>query len=191
MIAGVITLTCGACSPFALFLLAPASGMPMMTRSSATSGPTAPATISAPRPPIHGHQRGHDRWRHRAADEAGKGVDRKRAAHPRFVHMRRQDRVIGRVIDAVGEAEQRGADDQRRIAQMHAEPDQRKAAEAKPAQEDFARADVVGEIADRRLRQAGDRPRTRSARSRARYSRRRAGFSGTETASAARTYGNG
>ena len=39
---------------------------------------------------------------------------------------------------------------------MHAKPDQRKAAEAKPAQEDFARADVVGEIADRRLRQAGD-----------------------------------
>ena len=53
MIAGVITLACGACSPLGLFLLAPASGMPMMTRNSATSGPSAPATISAPRPPIH------------------------------------------------------------------------------------------------------------------------------------------
>ena len=50
-------------------------------------------------------QRRHDRGRHRAAEEAGKGVDREGAAHPRFVHMGRQDRVIGRMIDAVGETQ--------------------------------------------------------------------------------------
>jgi hypothetical protein len=39
---------------------------------------------------------------------------------------------------------------------MHAKPDQRKTAEAKPAEEDLAGADMIGEIADRRLRQAGN-----------------------------------
>ena len=70
--------------------------------------------------------------------------------------MRRQDRVIARVIDAVGEAEQRGADDQRGVAQMHAEQDQRQAADGEADQQHFSGADMVGEIADRRLGQAGD-----------------------------------
>ena len=39
---------------------------------------------------------------------------------------------------------------------MQPEQDQREAAEAKPAQQDFARAKMIGEVADRRLRQAGD-----------------------------------
>ena len=101
-------------------------------------------------------QRRHDGGRDRAAEEAGKGVDRKRAAHSRFIHMRRQDRVIGRMIDAVGEPQQHGAGDQPGIAQMQAEHDQRKAADDKADQQDFAGADMVGEIADRRLGQAGD-----------------------------------
>jgi hypothetical protein len=83
-------------------------------------------------------------------------VNRKRAAHPRFIHMRRQDRIVARVIDAVGKPEQRGADDQRDVAQMQAEHDQRQAADGQADQQDFSRADMVGEIADRRLRQAGD-----------------------------------
>ncbi len=97
-------LPCAAGAPSVLRSAELASGMPTAINSSATTGPTAPATISAPRPADGRHQRGHDRRRHRAAEEAGKGVDRKRAAHPRFVHMRRQDRVIAGMIDAVGEA---------------------------------------------------------------------------------------
>ena len=38
---------------------------------------------------------------------------------------------------------------------MHAERDQGEAAEAKPRRANFARADAVGEVADRRLGQAG------------------------------------
>ena len=100
------------------------------------------------------HQRRHDRGRHRAAEEAGKGVDRKRAAHPRFIHVRRQDGVIGGVIDAVGKPEQRRAEQQRGVAEMQAQHDQRQAAEAKAGQQHLSGADVIGEIADRRLRQA-------------------------------------
>ena len=102
------------------------------------------------------HQRGHDGRRDRAAEEAGKGVDRKCAAHARLVHMGRQDRIIGRMIDAVGEPEQHGAGDQPAITEMQAEHDQRKAAQGKPHQQDLAGADMVGEIAHRRLGQAGD-----------------------------------
>ena len=83
----------GACAPSVLRSAALASGMPTAINSSATTGPTAPATISAPWPPT-GHERGHDRGRHRAAKEAGKSVDRKRAAHPRFIHVGGKDRVI-------------------------------------------------------------------------------------------------
>ncbi len=39
---------------------------------------------------------------------------------------------------------------------MQAEHDQRKAAERKPYQQDLAGADMIGEIAQRCLRQAGD-----------------------------------
>ena len=42
------------------------------------------------------------------------------------------------------------------VAEVQAEQDQREAAEAKTCQEHLARPDVVGEIADRRLGQAGD-----------------------------------
>ena len=70
--------------------------------------------------------------------------------------MRRQDRIVARVIDAVGKPEQRGADDQRGVAQMQAEHDQRETTDGEADQQDFSRADMVGEIADRGLGQAGD-----------------------------------
>ena len=95
-----------------------------------------------------------DRRCHRAAEEAGKGMDREGAAHPRLIHMGRQDRVVGRMIDAVGEAEQHGTDDQRGVAEMQAESDQRTAADGQPDQQDLARADMVGKVTDRRLGQA-------------------------------------
>ena len=74
---------------------------------------------------------------------------------------------------------------------MQAEHDQREAAERQADQQHLAGADMVGEIADRRLRQAGDD---------AEHGQREAELdiadaellpSGTETASAARTDGNG
>ena len=52
MIAGVMMLCFGAAaSPSALRSAELASGMPTTINASATAGPTAPATISAPRPP--------------------------------------------------------------------------------------------------------------------------------------------
>jgi hypothetical protein len=47
---------------------------------------------------------------------------------------------------------------------MQAEHDQRQAADGEADQQDFSRADMVGEIADRRLRQAGDDAETVSAK---------------------------
>ena len=88
--------------------------------------------------------------------EPGKGVDRKGAAHAGFIHMGRQDRIVGRMVDAVGEAQQHRACDQPGIAQMQPEHDQREAAEGEAHQQDLAGADMIGQIADRRLGQAGD-----------------------------------
>ena len=51
MIAGVMMLCFAAEPPSALRSAELASGMPTTSNSSATAGPTAPATISAPRPP--------------------------------------------------------------------------------------------------------------------------------------------
>jgi hypothetical protein len=59
------------------------------------------------------------------------------------------------MINAVGEPEQHGAGDQPGIAQMQAEHDQHEAAEGETHQQDFAGADMVGQVAHRRLRQAG------------------------------------
>ena len=121
------------------------------------------------------HQRRHDRGRDRAAEETGKGVDRKRAAHPRLVHMRRQDRIIGRMIDAVGEPEQRGA---ARSARGSSNADRvmisAQPPSVRPDQQDFC-ARRYGRRDIRSAPGSGRRPRrTRSAQSRARYSRRRA-----------------
>ncbi len=133
---------------------------PLRPRSAALASGT-PTTISSSGHPQRaiaadgGGQRGHDRRRDRAAEKAGEGVDRKRAAHPRLVHMRRQDGVIGRMIDAVGKPQQHGARDQPGIAQMQAQHDQREAAKGQAHQQDLAGADMVGQIADRRLGQAG------------------------------------
>ncbi len=103
----------------------------------------------------HCNQRSHNGGRDRAAEETGKGVDRKGAAHARRIHVRRQDRIIGRMIDAVGEPEQHGARDQPAVTEMQAEHDQCKAAQRQAHQQDFAGADMIGEIAHRRLGQAG------------------------------------
>ncbi len=91
----------------------------------------------------------------RAAEIAGKSVDREGAAHPRLIHVLGQDRVIGGMIDAVGEPKQHGAGDQGSVAQMQAEQDQREPAERQSTQQDPARAKMVDEIAGRRLRQPG------------------------------------
>ena len=103
-----------------------------------------------------GNQRGHDGRRDRAAEKSGKSVDRKRAAHARFIHVRGQDRIIGGMIDAVGKSEQHGARDQPGIAQMDAEHHKGEASGGEADQQDLAGADAVGEVAYRRLGQAGD-----------------------------------
>ena len=59
------------------------------------------------------------------------------------------------MIHAVGEPEQYGTGDQPWVAQMQAEHDQRQPAQGDAHQQDFAGADMIGKIADRRLRQAG------------------------------------
>ena len=50
--AGVMMFCFGGCTPSILRSAALASGTPTAISSSATSGPTAPVTISAPTPPI-------------------------------------------------------------------------------------------------------------------------------------------
>ena len=155
MIAGVMTLCFGAAAPSCLAIGRARIGNADDDQSQRHHGTDRAGHDQRAETSDRRDERGHDRGRHRAAEEARKGVDRKRTAHPRFIHMRRQDRVIAGVIDAVGEPEQRGADDQRGVAQVHAEHDQRQAADGEPDQQDFSGADMVGEIADRRLRQAG------------------------------------
>jgi hypothetical protein len=114
--------------------------------------------------PDRGHQGRHDGWRHRSAKKSGEGVDRKCAAHPRFVHVRREYRVIGRMINAVGQSQERGAYEQRGIAQMYAECDQRSAAEAKAHQQNLPCTEMVGEITNRGLGQAGTHRRNRQCK---------------------------
>ena len=157
--AGVMTACLGAFSVPGLVLCAPASGMFMTTSNSATSNADRARCDQRTGAAGHGDERGDDRRRHRAAEIAGKGVDREGAAHPRLVHMLGEDGVIGGMVDAVGEPEQHGAGDQRGVAQMQAEQDQREAAEREPAQQDLARAKMVDEIAGRRLRQRRDHGR--------------------------------
>jgi len=103
----------------------------------------------------HCHQRRHDGGRDGAAEETCEGMDRKGAAHARLIHVGRKDRIIGWMINAVGKSQQHCAGDQPGIAQMQAEHDQREAAHREAHQQDFAGADMIGQIADRRLRQAG------------------------------------
>jgi len=91
-----------------------------------------------------------------AAEKAREGVDREGAAHPRFVHMGGEDRIVGRMIDAVGQPQQDGASDQPGIAQVQAEHDQREAREAKAGQQDLARPDMVDDVAERRLGESRD-----------------------------------
>ncbi len=103
----------------------------------------------------HRNQPRHDGGCDGAAEEAGKGVDRKCAAHARLIHVGRKDRIIGRMIDAVGKPQQHGACDQPSITEMQAEHDQREAAEREAHQQDFAGADMVGKIAHWCLGQGG------------------------------------
>ena len=103
----------------------------------------------------HRNQRGHDGGRHRAAEEAGKSVDRKCAAHARLIDVGRKDRIIGRMIDAVGEPQQHRAGNQPAVTEMYAEHDQREAAKRQAHQQDLAGADMVGKIAHWCLRQGG------------------------------------
>ena len=74
---------------------------------------------------------------------------------------------------------------------MQAEHDQRQAADGEADQQDFSGADMVGEIADRRLRQAGDDAEDGQRKAELDIADAELLPSGTETASAARTDGNG
>jgi hypothetical protein len=85
----------------------------------------------------------------------GKGVDRKCAAHARVIHVGRKDRIIGRMIDAVGKPQQNRAGNQPAVTEMQADHDQREAAKRKSHQQDFAGADMVGKIAHWCLCQGG------------------------------------
>ena len=74
---------------------------------------------------------------------------------------------------------------------MQAEHDQRKAAERQAHQQDFAGADMVGEIADRRLGQAGYHGEDGQRKAELDIADAELLLSETETASAAPSYGNG
>src|SRR6185437_2064416 len=78
--------------------------------------------------------------------------------------MCRKDSVIRRMIDAVGDAEQDGAGDEPRIAQVQAEYDQGKSAKHKTDEQDFPGAEVIGEISDRCLGQTGNNCKDRECK---------------------------
>ena len=103
-----------------------------------------------------GDKRNHDGRRDGAAEKSGEGMDRECAAHARLVHMCGEDGIVGGMVDAVGEAEQRGARDQPGIADVKTEHDQRKTAHAEAADQDIAGTDAVDQITDRRLRKTGN-----------------------------------
>src|SRR6266702_502515 len=73
----------------------------------------------------------------------------------RPIDVGRKDRIIGRMIHAVGEPQQHRAGNQPAVTEMYAEHDQREAAKRQAHQQDLAGADMVGNIAHWRLRQGG------------------------------------
>ena len=113
-----------------------------------------------PKAPVGGDEGHHDRG-HGAAEEAGEGVDREGATHARIRDAGGQDRIVGRVVDAVGEARDEGGGKQHRIARVEAEGHEGRAAEAQAAEQDAPGADPVDERAHRRLGDARDQAEQR------------------------------
>ena len=102
------------------------------------------------------NQRRDDCGSDRAAEKTGKRMNRKCAAHARFVHVGGKDRIIRRVIDAIGQPQQHRARNQPGITQIKAQHDQRQPADGEADQQDFARADMIGKVTHGRLRHSGD-----------------------------------
>ena len=106
--------------------------------------------------PAEGGKRQEDRRSDGAAEEAGKGVDRERATDPGLGDAVGEDRVVGRVIDAVGKAGHDGRKPEPLVGGDEPDREDGQPAEDEPGDEHRSRADAVDEEARRRLGQAGD-----------------------------------
>ena len=78
------------------------------------------------------HRGDHHGGRHAAAEIAREGMDRERLAHALAVDRGRQDRIVGRVIDSVGDAEQGIADQEHPVARQQGRDADRDAAQVRP-----------------------------------------------------------
>ncbi len=92
----------------------------------------------------------------RAAEQAGKGVDRKRAAHALAGNVVRKERVVGRVVDRVAESGQREHGDQEPVGMNEADEREGDRAQHQPGDQHCKRADPVRQQAGRRLKDRRD-----------------------------------
>ena len=110
----------------------------------------------------HAEMRGEDQHRHRRrriAEHAGAGMDREGTADARRPHSRREDRIIGRVVDGIGDPQQPGRDEEPGIAVDNTDRGEGAAAEAQGCDQQFARAEAIGERGYRQLHQDRDHGR--------------------------------
>jgi len=107
---------------------------------------------------LHSEGGGEHQHRRRSdctAKHAGKGVDGESAADTRGGNPRRHDRVIGRVIDRIRDADQSGRCEQPEVGIDEPDRGDRQPAQPQCRDEQSPRADAIGEISHRQLR--GDR----------------------------------
>ena len=80
----------------------------------------------------------------------------KGAAHAALVDAAREHRVVGRVVDAVGEARQAHRDQQPSVGRQHPEREEARTAQQQPEGQHPARTEAVDGEAQRRLHQRRD-----------------------------------
>ncbi|MNN11917.1 hypothetical protein D3C81_1248920 [compost metagenome] len=96
------------------------------------------------------------RWRYRRTEETGERMDRKRAPQAALLDAVGQQRVIGRVVNAIGQARHGHCYQQHRIAGADRQQQETEAAQQQPCLEHLARTVVVDGIAQRCLHQGRD-----------------------------------
>ncbi len=94
--------------------------------------------------------------RHGRAEIAREGVEGEGAAHPRAVDPSGEQRIIGRVVDAIGEPRRRHRHDEHRIARHHRQHEEARPAENEPGREHPAMAEAVADKAHRALHDQRD-----------------------------------
>ena len=97
-----------------------------------------------------------DRWRKGGARIARERVDGERTAHPVFIDAGRKQRVIGRMVDAVGEAGEAHRNQQPAVAREQTQRKETAAAEDQPERQHLAGAEAVDCESQRRLHQGRD-----------------------------------